>query len=300
MYKLVRHEFGFLAIDPTPSEQEVERYYLEEFYSNPQVFNDSSLEVQNKQDDFFTRRYDFIFERCKKLFQKDLKGETVWDIGCGYGLALKYFLDKGLKAFGNEPSREGCEHARFLGASVTQTGIEEIVASDTGRFGIVLCLDVLEHLRDPVASLLKVRENLMNEESILVIDVPNEFNTFQVVANDEFDLKEWWVSPPRHLNYFSASSLTNTLEKCGFEVLALESSFPLEIFLLLGFNYVGNQEIGSDVHQRRNNFEKLMVSHGKKQELINFYGALAELDLGRQVTAYCRKKSDYDSSNNLQ
>lgn len=291
MYKLVRHAFGFLAIDPTPSEDEVERYYLEEFYSNPQVFNDSSVEVQNNQDDFFTRRYDFIFERCSSFFPKGLKGETVWDIGCGYGLALKYFIDKGLKAFGNEPSKEGCEHARFLGASVTQTGIEEIRATENGAFSLVLCLNVLEHLRDPVASLVKVKENLMNEKSILVIDVPNEFNTFQVVANNEFDLKDWWVSPPRHLNYFSASSLTNTLEKCGFEVLAVESSFPLEIFLLLGFNYVGNQEIGSDVHQRRNNFEKLMVRHGKKQELIDFYSALSKLDLGRQVTVYCRMRS---------
>jgi len=292
----VRHDFGFLAIDPTPSEDEVEKYYLEEFYSNPQVFNDSSVEVQNNQDDFFTRRYDFIFERCSSFFPEGLKGETVWDIGCGYGLALKYFIDKGLRAFGNEPSKEGSEHARSLGASVTQMGIEDIRARENETFSLVLCLNVLEHLRDPVASLLKIKENLMNERSILVIDVPNEFNTFQVVANNEFDLKDWWVSPPRHLNYFSASSLTNTLEKCGFEVLAVESSFPLEIFLLLGFNYVGNQEIGSDVHQRRNNFEKLMVSHGKKQELINFYSALSKLDLGRQVTAYCRIRSAKDSN----
>lgn len=292
----MRHDFGFLAIDPTPSEDEVEKYYLEEFYSNPQVFNDSSVEVQNNQDDFFTRRYDFIFERCSSFFPEGLKGETVWDIGCGYGLALKYFIDKGLSAFGNEPSKEGSEHARSLGASVTHLGIEDIRARENETFSLVLCLNVLEHLRDPVASLFKIKENLMNERSILVIDVPNEFNTFQVVANNEFDLKDWWVSPPRHLNYFSASSLTNTLEKCGFEVLAVESSFPLEIFLLLGFNYVGNQEIGSDVHQRRNNFEKLMVSHGKKQELINFYSALSKLDLGRQVTAYCRIRSAKDSN----
>ena len=263
----------------------------------PQIFNDSSVEVQKEEYDFFARRYDFIFENCTKLFGKELKEESVWDIGCGYGLALKYFLDKGLKAFGDEPSREGCECAKSLGASVIQTGIEEIGVEDFGKYSIVMCLNVLEHLRDPVSSLRKIKENLMAEESILVIDVPQEFNAFKVVANEEYELKEWWISPPRHLNYFSASTLRNTLEKCGFEVFAVESSFPLELFLLLGFNYVGNHGVGSDIHQRRNNFERLMVKHGKKQQLLNFYSALADIDLGRQVTAYCRKKPVCDSGN---
>lgn len=289
MYKLVKHKFGFLKIDPTPSVQEVEKYYLEEFYTASPVFNDSDVKVQNDQKEFFDRRYDFIYEKCLEIFGTELNGKSVWDIGCGYGLALRYFMDKGLKGFGNEPSREGCEHARSLGATVIQTGIEEIAISDDEGYSIVLCLNVLEHLRDPVASLREIRENLMDAESVLVVDVPNEFNAFQEVANTEFGLKEWWVSPPRHLNYFSASTLRATLEGCGFEVLAVESSFPLELFLLLGFNYVGNQEVGSDVHQRRNNFERLMMRHGKKQQLINFYSALAELDLGRQVTAYCRR-----------
>ena len=289
MYDVSAHEYGFYKIDPTPSQQELDKFYKEEFYSNPQVSTDSSFESQTN-DDFFTRRCEIIFDKVSQLYPKKLEGETVWDIGCGYGLALKYFMAKGLRAFGNEPSYEGCEHANSLGATVVQAGVDEINQLNKEKFSLILCLNVLEHLRDPVSSLLTIRENLMHDESVLVIDVPNDFNTFQMVANDAFALKQWWICPPQHLNYFSSSSLKNTLEKCGFEVMAQESSFPLELFLLLGFNYVGNSEIGSEVHQRRNNFERLMVSHGKKKELIDFYSALSKLNLGRQVTAYCRIK----------
>ena len=44
---------------------------------------------------------------------------------------------------------------------------------------------------------------------------------WQVVANEEYKLDEWWVYPPNHINYFSHSTLKRLLEGCGFEVVHL-------------------------------------------------------------------------------
>ena len=135
-------------------------------------------------------------------------------------------------------------------------------------------------------TLINIREKLLKPGGLLVIDVPNEFNDFQVTANAEYGLKEWWICPPNHINYFSVSSMKHLLEKCGYSIEYCESSFPIEIFMLMGDVYVGNSELGKACHQKRVKFEYLMKKHGKSKKLSEFYQALSDLDLGRQVVVY--------------
>jgi hypothetical protein len=54
-YKIVTDpKYGYLRVDPIPTPEEVERFYLEEFYSSDyKQFNDSSLEVQKEEQNFF-------------------------------------------------------------------------------------------------------------------------------------------------------------------------------------------------------------------------------------------------------
>jgi len=158
---------------------------------------------------------------------------------------------------------------------------------------VVTLLNVLEHLRSPVDTLRNIRELLLKPGGLLVIDVPNEFNDFQMVANEEYGLNEWWVCPPNHINYFSATSLRQVLDLSGYEVRYSEASFPLEMFLLFGDVYIGNGEIGKVCHQKRVRFEYFLRKHGKKEKLTKFYEALADIDLGRQVVVYATPKEDY-------
>ncbi len=116
--------------------------------------------------------------------------------------------------------------------------------------------------------------------------MPNEFNDFQLAADAEFNLGSWWVCPPQHVNYFSATSLSSLLEKCGYAIYRRESSFPLEMFLTMGDVYVGNPELGRTCHEKRVYFEHVLRKHGKGEKLARFYQALADLDPGRQVIVY--------------
>ena len=287
-------EYEYLRIDPIPSKEEVERFYLEEFYTSKyKQFNDSSLEVQKEEKEFFDSRWQSVCDQCSEYFGK-LDGLSVFDIGCGFAQALLYFRDRGMNVSGLEPSSEGVAYANSQGINVFHAGIEELNCAGSQRFDIVTIFDVLEHLRAPADTLTGIKENLLKPGGLLVIDVPNEFNDFQVAANAEYNLNEWWVCPPNHINYFSVSSMKLLLGKCGYSVKYCESSFPIEIFMLMGDVYVGNSELGKACHQKRVKFEYLMKKHGKSRKLSEFYQALSDLDLGRQFVVYATPNKGAD------
>lgn len=286
-------EYGYLRVDPKPSKQEVEKFYKEDFYTERKEsqINDSSLEVQMKDKYFFDSRWNRIYDVCESILG-NLYNKKIYDIGFGFAQGLIFYKNKGLICSGMEPSNEAVEHAKQKGIdNVFEGDIEgEKTYQNNSKQDIVLLINVLEHLRNPANVLKQIKHNLLKEEGILVIDVPNEFNAFQEVANTEFDLKEWWVSPPSHINYFTVKSLIDLLEKIGFEIKVKESSFPMEMFLLFGEVYVGDSQIGSNCHEKRKNFEERLIKNGHKEKLYQFYEKLAELELGRQITIYATPK----------
>jgi 2-polyprenyl-3-methyl-5-hydroxy-6-metoxy-1,4-benzoquinol methylase len=279
-------KYGFLRADPIPTQEEVERYYAEEFYSSEyKSFNDSSYEVQLDEKEFFEAHWENHYQKIVKFFRRT-KDISLFDMGCGFGLALKYYREKGLKVAGMDPAPEAVTYAKKNNLDVHLAGIEDISFIGSKRFDVVTLFNVLEHLRQPADTLQNIRNKMLNDNGLLVIDVPNDFNDFQDVANSEFNLGQWWFCPPNHINYFSATSLKNLLEDSGYKVYEMESSFPLEIFLLMGDVYIGNESLGKICHNKRVKFEQLMKKHGKGEKLRLLYQSLAQLDLGRQIVAY--------------
>lgn len=197
---------------------------------------------------------------------------------------------KGLDVSGLEPSIEGVEYAREHGINAYHTGIENFNVVGDEKFDMVLLMNVLEHLREPEQTIMNIKRSLLKKDGLLVIDVPNDFNDFQMVADKEYGLDEWWFLPPNHINYFSHDTLQKLLKGCGFEIVHCTASFPLDMFLLFGDQYVGNPELGRECHNKRVNFEKLMSKHGKSDKLKAFYQSMAKLNLGRSVTVYASLK----------
>jgi len=280
-------QYGYLRLDPIPSQEEVEEFYAKEFYSaNASYFNDSALKVHETQSDFFNARWENIYQICTSFFGDNINDRKVFDIGFGFAQALLFFKQKGLKAYGLEPSIEAVNYASSKGITPYHSSIENFDCVGAERYDIVLMLNVLEHLRKPAETLLNIKEQLLNNDGLLVIDVPNDFNMFQEVANKEYDLNQWWVVAPNHINYFTPPSLINLLQECGYKVHDYHTSFPLDMFLLFGEQYVGNQEIGRKCHNKRVNFERLMRKHGKQNELQNLYRTFASLNIGRDISIY--------------
>ena len=94
-----------------------------------------------------------------------------------------------------------------------------------------------------------------------------------------------------HLNYFDYESLSGLLARRGLHEIDRLASFPIEMFLLMGEDYVGNSEVGSECHGRRMRFERSLIETGQRGELMQIYRALARAGVGRTCGILARKET---------
>ena len=278
---------GYAHLFPVPTREELKKYYDEQFYGENYVkqINDSSKKVQEEESEFIIMQYEDLLE----IIKRDAPGKKIIDIGCGYGNFLKFCQTAGYEVFGLDPSSEAIKNVRAMGVEATVADMEDLKNKVDKKYDVAVMLNVFEHLREPYETLKDIRENILNDNGLLIIKVPNEFNKLQVIANKEYGLKSWWVSAPQHINYFTIPDLVNLLDKNGFEVFLKEASFPLEMFILFGDQYVGDSALGKTIHEKRVLFEKTIKKYDNDYKR-KMYRQFAEIGLGREVTVYARKK----------
>lgn len=289
-YRLVRNRrYGYREVRPTPSSAEIQEYYVKEFYAagNPR-FNDSSLDVQVRDQKWYDGNRDAVCENLVEIMKRPLKGLELLDVGCGWGQALLGFRTKGFVCYGFDPASDAVSYLRRRRLNVVEAGMDTMDVFGGKTFDVVTMFNVLEHLADPIGALGQIRR-LLKPRGVLVVDVPNEFNPFQLAARSLHHLPEWWVAPPQHLSYFSPMTLRKLLTGAGYTMKQMEASFPMEMFLLFGHNYVTDQALGRRCHEQRMNFDITLRRLGHKKTLRAFYRALAELGLGRQTVAYAQR-----------
>jgi hypothetical protein len=130
---------------------------------------------------------------------------------------------------------------------------------------------------------------MLNHGGLVCIVVPNDYNPFQEALRNTMGHLPWWVAPPHHVNYFDFDSLESLLGRLGFEVLLQEATFPIDMFLLMGDNYVGNDVLGRQCHVRRKSLEQALSAAGLATLKRQLYQAMAQLGLGREVLLIARK-----------
>ena len=175
-----------------------------------------------------------------------------------------------------------------IGLDVQNLFFSEQTAQALGTFDVINMGEVLEHIPNPI-ELLKLVHCQLNADGLVCIIVPNDFNPFQMALRDHLGFNPWWVVPPHHINYFDLESLTKLVESAGFEVVHKESTFPIDMFLLMGDNYIGNDALGRECHSRRMNLEKNLAAAGHNSTRESLYKAFADVGLGREIVIVGRK-----------
>src|SRR5690554_1926614 len=147
-FSLAKHpNFGFLQVTPTPKDEEITRFYAEEFYSSKyKPFNNSALEEQTADSEFHDAHRQDIVNTIEKLLNRPLAGLSVLDIGCGWGQTLKYFADHGAHCAGFDPAPEAVAYVQSCGLECASAGMEKMDVFEGRRFDVVLLMNVLEHL----------------------------------------------------------------------------------------------------------------------------------------------------------
>ncbi|MEZ4354566.1 MAG: class I SAM-dependent methyltransferase [Myxococcota bacterium] len=286
--RLERSPHGHLELQPRPTPEALATYYREAFYQQDHA---SYLSDKQAQRDY----WDAIWSIRRELMEAVLAptARRLLDVGCGGGFLLDHFRTHGWSVTGIEPSPSAVAWARDqLGLEVVQgelLDLEPPGSEDPAAFDAIHCAQVLEHVLDPVACVERIA-SLLRPGGVAFIEIPNDFSVLQEVARARLDKPAWWVAPGIHLNYFDGDSLPRLLARRGLEEIDRIASFPMELFLLMGDDYVGRPEVGRTCHAKRMAFETAMIEGGRRETLARLYRSLAAAGMGRTLGLLVRKE----------
>jgi SAM-dependent methyltransferase len=268
---------------PLPTAEELDSVYRHEYYSvEKPLYVERYLEDREWWNAVYDGRYE-VLERALPPRRR-----RILDVGSGPGLFLRRGADRGWKATGIEPSRQAAEHTRALGVEVVNAFLDAGTAKGLGKFDAIHMSLVLEHIPDPAAFLALVR-GLLAPGGVLCVVAPNDYNPFQEALRRSCGHSPWWVAPPHHVNYFDFRSLSRLLRRTGLAVFHREATFPIDLFLLMGKDYVGNDALGRECHGGRKAFELSLLKNGDRALLSRLYASLARLGIGREAVLFARR-----------
>lgn len=275
---------GFAHVVPVPTAEELTNAYKHEYYSAEKPLY---MERYREDLEWWNMVYDERYETLEAHLPPGCR--RLLDVGSGPGFFLLNGKNRGWEVRGIEPSVQACEHSRSLGLDVINEFLTKENAPSFGLYDAINMSEVLEHIPDP-AGFLKLIHGMLAPGGLISIAVPNDFNDLQKAAVSEQKLPQWWVAPPHHINYFNHRSLALLATASGFEVVHQEATFPIEMFLLMGDVYIGNDTLGRACHGRRKTFEMNLQRAGYGSLKRKLYQKLAELNIGREVVLFARKK----------
>ena len=138
---------------------------------------------------------------------------NILDIGCARGDFLDEAKLLGYATYGIELSIENVNISRSKGHTVFHGNLDEYCLQNDKpkQFDIVSCLDVIEHVTDPV-DFLKKSVLRLKDDGIMILTTPNYSGVLAKVLRD----KEPYMTPPEHLNFFTKKECSLFLRRMGF------------------------------------------------------------------------------------
>jgi len=193
---------------PRPTRETVASFYPEEYQPHGGHFAPAS---PGDRAPLLRRLAGRVLDPKEVVIPDPHRPRRVLEVGCGSGRVLAELADKGWDAHGLEPSAAAVATLRAHRDLPVRVGTIEETTYPSGSFDLIVASMVLEHLHDPIADVVKLR-NWLCPGGHLTGSVPNcaswEFRFFGA---------EWFaLQLPTHLFHFTPSTLTLLLEKAGF------------------------------------------------------------------------------------
>ena len=282
----------FIHIFPIPSDKELFSLYNNDYY---QKTKPDYIQGNEKEMNYLNNTFDEKLGTVEKFLSS--KSKRILDIGSGPGFFLRRAKRRGWNVLGIEPSSIASNYAKKYNIPTIQKFFHQVNIKQIGKFDVIHIFDVLEHVNDPI-SMLKKSYSLLKRGGMIVVEVPNDFNPLQKVVQKVLGKKEYWITLSSdsknsgnidHINYFDFSTISDVLTRTGFKIILKESTFPLELFLLMGHDYIKNPKIGKKKHLERIQFEKNFENRNARKVKRTLYQKFAEIGIGRTAIIYAKK-----------
>ena len=167
-------------------------------------------------------------------------GSTALDVGCGYGGVCRQLAARGYEVAGVEINTEALESLRRAGIRTYSFDLNDEWPLEH-RFDLIVMVEVLEHLFDPIAALEQAKRHL-EPGGKLIVSVPIYFDLVdrlrilwngRVISYDNLcygpELYRRFRSYNYdHLRFFRPAEVLELIRLLGFQLEAIEYS-PIRI-----------------------------------------------------------------------
>jgi len=255
---------GYKHVFPMYTEEELEKYY-EDVYAES------------------TPSYLWL-EKVYNI-KKWKKSGSILDIGCWEGIQLESFLKEGWQCTGIELNKRAASVAESIGIEVYQISIQNFFEKfSEKKWDVINIAYILEHIPNPLEFLKRLKCHL-KKQGIIIVEVPNDFSPFQLAYIKKYKIAPYWIALPDHVNYFSKEELNNLMVQAGWKVIHAETSFPMEMFLLMNDNYLQDRALGKRSFTKVVEMESILREYDPGL-VSKVYSALYKSGIGRSIIVY--------------
>ncbi|MDD2800526.1 MAG: class I SAM-dependent methyltransferase [Methylococcales bacterium] len=205
---------GLMRTNPRPTPDSIGFYYPDN-YGPYQVAENTDVGVNNTSK----IKPSNLKSRIKHLLGLEARilplmpPGRLLEIGSASGTYLLQMKQQGWQVEGIEFSASAAQQAQDQGLAV-QIATVESAKAPSAPVDIVAAWMVLEHLHDPVAALVKIRD-WVKQDGYLVASVPDADSLIRkAFGNLSYDLQL-----PTHLYHFTPNALNKLLKHCGWQLI---------------------------------------------------------------------------------
>ncbi|QOV87881.1 glycosyltransferase [Humisphaera borealis] len=203
-------ECRFMLLNPQPSDAELRSIYSADYFLSDEQGHAERMKSST------ARGYLEMLSR-----YRGSTGGRLLEVGCGQGEGMVEAAAAGYEIVGVEISQSSADVARDRlamasgrsGATASGTvhcsTLEEVDLAEAS-FDVCILADVIEHARDPLAMLRRIR-TLLKPDGVLLIATPSLDSWSAKLMK-----RSWMEFKPEHLSYFDRNTLQNMLFLAGF------------------------------------------------------------------------------------
>ncbi|MSU59248.1 MAG: class I SAM-dependent methyltransferase [Pedosphaera sp.] len=176
--------------------------------------------------------------RRARMFLDDFKPGKLLDVGCGDGKFLSEMQALGWAVDGIDFDAKAVQSAKQKYGLSLRHGDLRSAGLPSANFDTVTMSHVIEHVTDPVGLLTEIKR-VLSAGGQLVITTPN----IESLGHRKFGSCWFGIDAPRHLNLFSAKSLSDVALRAGFEIVNVGST-AASADVFIGASYTMQEKQG--------------------------------------------------------
>ena len=164
-----------------------------------------------------------------KLLEAVGTGKRVLDVGSSSGYLAKPLRERGNTIVGLELDPAAAREAEQYCERVLVGDVETMeLPLDLASFDVVLCGDVIEHLRSPGAALARLRP-FLKPGGRLVVSTPNVANWAMRLSllGGRWRYTDRGILDRSHTHLFTRTTLREALERAGYVIDRIDFSAPV-------------------------------------------------------------------------